>query len=240
MIEHSLFPTLLLEFKYDKKDQFKEIFFNSVLKYTNENGKSNEYTGHVNIHHEEAFKPFYAFVTSCIKKYIRRLHLNPDEFEYYVTKSWLNINNKKATPKHSHADGHMSFAYYINLPENNQQKIRFYNIENRYEPYSHCIEYNNPSNWDEYNSYTWDFLPTEGQLFVFPGNLPHSTVGNSYKMLEDMTEDTIEEPGYFIPSDLKTKRICISADFMITFKEKLPRSMGVQPISNWRMFDDSI
>jgi len=55
MREHALFPTLLAEFEYPDKDNFKQIFYGKIFDYMSPEGYSNEFTGHVNLHHEPTF-----------------------------------------------------------------------------------------------------------------------------------------------------------------------------------------
>jgi hypothetical protein len=35
--------------------------------------------------------------------------------------------------------------------------------------------------------------------------------------------------------NIKDRRISLAGDFVLTLKEKTARSMGLQPISNWRL-----
>ena len=58
MIAHDLFPTLVAEFMYPDHDKFKPVFYEHIFKYMTPEGYSNEFTAHVNIHHEENFAPY--------------------------------------------------------------------------------------------------------------------------------------------------------------------------------------
>jgi hypothetical protein len=101
-------------------------------------------------------------------------------------------------------------------------------MERKHEPFPGSIKWNNTKNvWDELNSYSWEFAPKEGQLFVFPSTLPHDTVGQS--------DETIDEGNPTIEM-LNENRICLAADIVLTYKEQTPHPLGLQPISNWRTF----
>ena len=226
MKEHVLFPTLLAEFEYPDKDNFKQIFYDKIFNYMSPDGFSNEYTGHVNLHHEPAFESLFKFAIDSVRQYVSRLYIDPNVFEFNLVKTWMNITKNRQTPMHSHGDAHMSFTYYINIPKDFSKPIRFYNYEHRYEPFPGCIKFNNPSHWDAFNAYTWQLEPKEGQLFVFPSNVPHDTVGQSEQM----------ETGCFTPNDLDQMRICLAADILMTYKERAAKPLGVQPVSNWRTF----
>lgn len=227
MIEHPLFPTLICEFNYDKKDEFKQFFYQKIFDYMTPEGYSNEFTGHVNIHHEETFKSFFVFAVECARQYARRLHIDTDKFDFNLVKTWMNIKKDDSTPLHAHGDAHISFTYYVNVPDSFVRPIRFYNYDRRHEPYPGSIKWNNPTDsWDWLNAHTWQFAPVEGQLLVFPSTLPHDTVGKTDGL--DKGNPTVEE--------LNENRICLAADILLTYKDKTASPLGVQPVSNWRQF----
>ena len=227
MIEHALFPTLVCEFHYPDKDDFKQLFYQRIFDYMTPEGYSNEFTGHVNIHHEPKFEPFFIYALDCVRQYTRRLHIDIDKFEFNLVKTWMNIKKDDSTPKHAHGDAHISFTYYVNVPKSFVRPIRFYNYERRNEPYPGSIRWNNSSNtWDWINAYSWQFDPVEGQLLVFPSILQHDTIGKTDG--EDKGNPTVEE--------LNENRICLAADILLTYKDKTSSPLGIQPVSNWRQF----
>lgn len=228
MINHALFPVLVSEFHYDYPHRFKEVFFESVFDHLNENGYSDELTGHVTIHHDERYKEIYQFAISCVKQFIQTYNVNPHLFDINVVKSWLNIIGGQSNPNHSHADAHISFVYYVHVPDTIQNPLRFYNYNNRHEPFPGFCKFNNQNEmWNIINSYTWQFTPIDGQLMVFPATLYHDTVGQC----QDSTWSikTVD--------DAKNRRISIAGDIVLTYNEKSNKPLGLQPISNWRKFD---
>jgi hypothetical protein len=227
MINHALFPVLVSEFHYDYPHRFKEVFFNSVFDHLNEDGCSNEQTGHVTIHHDERYKEIYQFATTCVKRFMQVYNVNSELFDINVVQSWLNITAGQSNQKHNHGDAHITFVYYVHIPDTIQTPIRFYNYSNRHEPFPLFTKMNNETNsWNLFNSYTWQFMPTDGQLMVFPATLYHDTLGNS----------SDASPFIKTPQDINNRRISIAGDILLTHKEKIPRHLGLQPISNWRKF----
>jgi hypothetical protein len=226
MKEHALFPTLLCEFTYTRKDHFKELMFDKIMNYISPEGISDESTGHVNLHHEPLFDDFYAFAVRSAKQYVNRLHIDTDRFDFNLTKSWFNLKDQAASPVHGHEDSHVSFAYYINVPREKNHSIRFYDHK-KHQPYHDSIKWNNTSNtWDEFNALTWSIVPEEGQLLVFPSSLQHDTTGELF----------LDEKFYTIEK-LRNSRICLAGDILLTYKEKTATSLGLQPIRNWRRYE---
>jgi hypothetical protein len=230
MKQHLIFPTLIGEFEYEFPEQFKETFFECVHNYVDQHGNSNEKTGHVAIHHGPEFEPLYQFIGQCINRHLSAYGSDPDQMDAYIVKSWLNIIRDIQTPYHSHADAHLSFVYYVNLPNDIVEPIRFFNESNfgRFEPYPGFTKYANHSNkWDHINAQSWEFYPSEGNLIIFPANMPHDTElkNGSVKNMESQN---------FPLEKMKTKRISIAGDVILTFKEKTGVSMGLQPVKNWK------
>jgi hypothetical protein len=227
MIEHKLFPTLLGEFHNPRHQEFKDIFYANIFNHMTVDGYSTETTGHVSLHLDPAFHDLFVWTTGCVQTYISRYNIDPDLFDINVIKTWMNITKDRKTPIHNHADAHISFTYYINIPSSAKRPIRFHNFHNRHEPFPGSIRHNNPLRWDDVNSYTWEFEPAEGQLFVFPATLPHETGGD---------QRAIRENGCTTREQLENSRICLACDMLLTYKEVSAKAMGVQPIKNWKRF----
>jgi hypothetical protein len=228
MINHALFPVLVSEFHYDYSHKFKDVFFETMFDHLNENGYSDESTGHVTIHHDQRYLELYQFVIDCVKKFIHTYNVNSELFDINVVKSWLNIIGGQSNPNHNHADAHISFVYYVNVPDNIQNPLRFYNYSSRHEPFAGFCKFNNQNDsWNIINSYTWQFTPICGQLMVFPATLNHDTIGQC------------QDSNWSIKSseDARNKRISIAGDIILTYKDKSSKPLGLQPITNWRKFD---
>lgn len=226
LIKYHLFPSLVAEANYDKKQEFKKSFGENIFKYFTPEGRCHEWYGNVNIHHEPAFNDFFVFATNAAKQYIASYNVDPELFNFHITKSWLNIIKDQHTPRHSHADAHLSFCYYVNVPPNVNQPIVFHNYKDRYEPHENFIMWNNPSQWDVLNSYTWKIDIEEGKLIIFPSRMEHETQG---------PEKDIQQ-GIFNADDLFKHRVSLAADITFTYKEISAKPQGLQPIKNWKVF----
>ena len=228
MISHALFSTLVCEFHYPNHQEFRESFLSDGLKFFDADGYSGENTGHVAMHHEPNFEDLYKFGTECIVNYLNEMNIDSDNFDIHIIKSWLNVLKSRNTPKHNHRDAHVSLVYYVNAPDEYNQRIVFLRDDPHFDVFPGCIKNNNSKNiWNSVNSYTWSFVPKQGTLYVFPASLNHETEGNG---------STMREEGVFTHTDLLQRRISIASDALLTYKEKSSKSLGIQPISNWKKF----
>lgn len=230
----NLFPILVCDFDYSEHNEFKKTFFQNIEKYTTpyEGGTQDE-SGIVNLHQNKELLPFYTFVATCIKDYVKELGVDPNTWAYHIVKSWWNANEKSNIPEHDHSDAHISFVYYLNAPADANQLVfmpQHYHpndltsgmFQDNYAGESSIIKRN------PYNS-SPAFEALEGNLVVFPGKLKHATVSTTpAQELDDITTDV---------DILKQRRISISGDFLMTFKEpNNRRSLGLQPMNNWIRF----
>lgn len=228
MQEYALFPTLLCSFRNQQHSLVKRQFYECAMNYFTKNGESHEQTGHVTMHHEPKLKEMYSFVIGSVLQYVNRLHIDSNLFEFNFVKSWLNVTNGMSNPQHNHRDAHISFVYYMNVPENNKRSIRFFNHVHRHEPFAGSFLFSNPTNtFDQYNSGNFMLPPEEGMLLVFPASLDHDVVGDD--QLRVLKRNTIQE--------LNKCRISVAGDILMTFKDLQAKPLGLQPITNWRRFN---
>lgn len=225
MVVHALFPKLLLEEKNEGHDASKHAFLQQMMKHLSEDGYSNEHTGHVTLHHDMVFAPICEMATRLAHHYCGVMRVDPDLFDFNVVKTWFNILRDTSTPYHNHADAHLSFCYYINTPVEAQQPIRFHDTD-RKEPFFGFSECNHPVEWNVFNSGSWQFVPLEGTMFMWPSALPHDTIGKT----------TERGAGVRSMEDALTQRVTFAGDILVTYKEKAAKSMGLQPKRNWRTF----
>jgi Putative 2OG-Fe(II) oxygenase len=231
MIKHAIFPTLIIQDQYPNAYEFKPIFMNKLMKYMTIDGFSSEFTGHVNIHHEEAYAPLFVYISEMIAEYVRAIGIDPEIFDINIIKTWMNITKERHTPFHNHEDAQLSFTYYANIPENLEKPLVFCNAPpHNNDPYYGMIKFN-ANETNRWNEYDHKFVPSEGDLFIFPSTLNHYTVGYG-----------TEEPdtGCKHVSDLYTKRVCLAGDIIFTYRKNMPRPTGIQPTSNWRIFRNEI
>jgi hypothetical protein len=174
---------------------------------------------------DPAFEPLFRFSSVAVKEYVKSFSGDPSMFDFHVVKSWANIVKNLGNPQHNHADAHLSFVYYINIPEHVSTPIIFHNNPNRYQPF-HGFSRWNCETWDILNSGTWQFMPKEGQVMVFPSAMGHET-----PQLSDE-----EDHGVRDLVDLQQRRVSIAGDIIITYKELAAKPLGLQPVKNWRTF----
>lgn len=230
----NLFPILVCDFDYSEHNEFKQVFFENIEKYiTPFEGGSQDESGIVNLHQHKELLPFYTYVATCAKDYVRELGVDPSEWAYHIVKSWWNANEKSNIPEHDHSDAHISFVYYLNVPKDSNQLIF---LPQHYHPndltnglfQENYADVSPILNRNKYNS-SPAFEALEGNLIIFPGRLKHATISMSASQAMDpVTRD---------PNVLKQRRISISGDFLMTFKDpNNRRSLGLQPMSNWIRF----
>lgn len=228
-----LFPILVCDFDYPEHNEFKKVFYDNIEKYITpfENSTQDE-SGHVNLHLNTELSPFYTFVATCAKEYVKQLGVDPNEWAYHLVKSWWNANEQSNIPEHDHSDAHISFVYYLNSTEDSNKLVFL-------PPYNHFNDLTNGMFQDNYagrsgvlernefnSSPAYD--PLEGNLVIFPGRLRHATVSANQFAMDDCTQDA---------EILKQRRISISGDFLLTFRDpNNRRSLGLQPMSNWLKF----
>ena len=128
-------------------------------------------------------------------------------------------------------DAHLSFSYYINVPDELVFSIFFRNRElgDNWNDVNNAILRVNVMEANEFNSEIYNIIPEEGDLLVFPSKLMHGVM-----KLDDEIKHK-EDPFYEI-EDLKTMRVCIAGDILLTYKDLQPLPLGLQPIKNWKTF----
>lgn len=216
-----LFPTLVGTENYKEHEQFKKIFLDSLPKYTREDGITGEQSGHVNLHCNPDFERFFKFVSKVAGDYIETLVGSRDIWEPWVVKSWFSDFHVRP---HDHSDAHLSFVYYLNVPENKAYPLHFIPPAERLNDLVDGMFLANKDievvkEFNQYNCNSVSFNPSEGLLLIFPAKTKHAV-------------DPIQLSG-----NIYERRISIAGDFILTFKQTTARSMGLQPISNWRSLD---
>lgn len=227
---HLIFPSYIMESHFDGHVNLKKAFKKVALQHFNEDGFSDEMTGHVTMHHEPTLAPLYKFAVQEAKKFVSTYSIDPELYEFNVVKSWMNVTKNRDTQMHGHKDAHISFAYYLNVPEEANMPIIFQNYDNRHEPYSGMAKWNDPSEWNLINSYTWMFDVREGQLMVFSANMIHGTFKDQSSL----------DTGVKNMAAFNERRVCIAGDILLTYKVKQAKPLGLQPMENWRRFDSGV
>jgi hypothetical protein len=231
-----LFPTLITQEEYDKKELFKETVFRNIHKSLSSDGYSHERTGHVTLHHEEEYSDLFKFVTSCAKRHIEALGIDPSIYAYNVVKTWFNITKTKNNPKHSHADAHLSFAYYVNTPQEAKKMLCFFAKHPANRLYEGMLS--NVHTYNVANADSWSFPTTEGQLFMFPAATEHAVISSKDDIGDSHIANVFgaDEPLTNV-ADAPSFRIVIAGDIILTHREKAAVNLGLQPVENWKTFE---
>jgi len=226
MITHALFPTLVSEFHNPNHEQFKKTFFERFHLHCNEEGRSNEGTAHNDIHQDIHFRPTFDFIFQCLKEHIKEVGMDPEFQQLYLVKCWLMITKKWHVPVHNHADAHISFVYYVNLPTDFVPDNLCF-LSPRPNAYYEKIYNFNALKWNQWNCTNFSFPPKEGMLLFFPGKLEHFTgTGNENHYDPNIKDD-------FSIRTVNQKRICMAGDFIFTYKSVVGKSFGLMPVENW-------
>lgn len=223
---HAMFPTLLLEERIDGHEPVNDLVLETILQHVDRDGRSSVDTGHVTIHHDPLYEPIFSAATDLAKKYCEVMQVDPSLFDFNIVKTWFNILREGANPYHSHSDVHLCFCYYVNVPKEFNHPISFYAHPEKYEPYPNFTRLNQPLEWNVFNSYAWEFPVTEGQMFMWPARMFHSTTGKSG--VGPSAINSVEQA--------KGSRISLAGDILLTYKEKSSADTGLQPKRNWRTF----
>lgn len=229
-ILHKIFPKIIYESFYYDSDNFRQIVIDTIHTYCDTNGQTGEHTGNVNIHLDSNYVPFFNFVAGCVKDYVKTVNeISSDNFNYHLVKSWFNASTSEDNPKHDHSDAHISFVYYCNTPTQFEKQIVFHNDFNSglssLDLFSGMQILNSPNK--DYNRYS--FPTKQGKIYIFSSKVPHS-VENLYSY------DINKFLPIMCPADAEKNRISLAGDFILTYKHKSPKHLGLQPVSNWITF----
>ena len=110
------------------------------------------------------------WIQSCIDDYFNIIICSSEDFEPYVTISWLNYaEEKQYHHQHDHGNSIISGVLYIDADEMTDNITFHKNIYNS-SPYIK-IE---PSQYNLYNSGNWTVPVQKQKLILFPSTLQHS------------------------------------------------------------------
>ena len=240
---HRLFPTLVSEFKgFEHREEMKEVFWKNHERHAFKNDpfrtEPPEYFGMILSHADEELSPLFENAVACAKGYVHELGADPDSFLYSITKSFVSTNDIHTNNNpHSHGDAHISFIYYINVPEHINQKFCVHDERIRHEPWrgfagSQKID---KQNWSDVSASFWSFDVKEGNTIVIPSMLTHSTAfcDERDNKVTNVFEKNINEL-----EDLKQMRVSIAGDMIISAKnpDAMPAVLGLPPINLWRHY----
>ena len=100
-----------------------------------------------------------------------------DKYEPFIVNFWLNeMESGQAHVFHNHSGGmHFSGCIYIDMPEN-AAGITFKSFRDRFD-YIPIAE----ETYTTFNSSTWKFSPTEGQLYIWESWMMHAVQPSTFE-----------------------------------------------------------
>ena len=182
----NIFPTTIYVGQSDNHDEHKNKFYNVYSKFDyEETDIDNTVSENINkplIHLDESLNDLFGHVVSHVKTYVCDVLQYRDIFDYAITKSWLSRSRKPCDEirQHIHSTSHISFAYYLNIPDNSHA-IEFHNDCSKnilFEAMN--VEDDNRertvvNNYNYLNAQTFFIHPPEGSIILFPSRLIHNT-----------------------------------------------------------------
>lgn len=169
-----LFSTPIYKTKLFFNEKEKNILMNYItklkyFKYDSDNGYT---TKEKNILTKRIFLNTKKQINQHINKFVFDI-LELNKVNLYVSSSWINLHQKGdyAQP-HIHQNSLFSGVLYLNVPEKNCGKITFH--------FPCQIPFFNTNtitpgvkNENIYNSHSYNFNPTNGDLLIFPSHVLH-------------------------------------------------------------------
>lgn len=222
-----MFPTAVTAHECERHSEFKEIFMSRISSHcaTHESGGlySGEASGHVYVHTDEYLNDLFSFIADGIRSHLDTVAFDHSRVDVNIVKTWISVTDTNViTPVHAHATSHLSFVYYMQMPEN-ADGLGFQIRSNPNEMFYGAFSSSTPrqkslvkeNNYLNANQYI--VQAQEGQLLVFPSDLAHGTV-----KFGDMGP---------------TQRIALAGDVLLVFNEKMPNyATGVFNPNSWRRF----
>ena len=128
--------------------------------------------GNDDLHTDENLSYIYKLILEKSVEYLDSLGVCTDDFEYFVSKSWMTKMRYKQNnqPAHVHVNSHISFCYYIQTPENCDEFIAVR------AGYTNSLNYA-IKDLSKGHGPAYNFTPYPGMLFIFPSDMLHATEG---------------------------------------------------------------
>ena len=218
-----MFPLSVYEDEVQIDDGYKGKLVEKILEMGRHDNRKNSniaWTGDVHalefLHRDELFQRLFQCFSKPLLGYIEHLGVDPQKIYLYYTRSWATISRKNQNiPAHSHVQSHISIAYYLLKPMSSGGIIFSHinppnefsqNLFNAQMFENKVLKEDNP-----FNSKAALLDPQEGEIFIFPSRTRHQTQENKTPNM----------------------RISISADIVVTLRERANVEFLMPNISNW-------
>jgi len=163
---NGIFPTPVYISELDRKLTSLELKFVEKNKKIFTKNAGNITSANNYILNEKPFKKLKKELDLKVKDYFQKVISPKNNIEPYITQSWLNYTEKNQYHhKHSHSNSIISGVFYINCNKS-LDKITFFNE-------SHKTIKPEVKDFNLFNSESWWFSVTTGNIFLFPSSLTH-------------------------------------------------------------------
>lgn len=179
----NMFPSTVYVGEMEGHSEYRKTFYDKIYPEYDyaDDATVSEGEGKPIIHTEESARPMMEEITRHIKNYYLQILGLKDIFDVYHTKTWLSRSRhvEQLIPQHIHAPSHISYAYYLNVPEGSPY-LTFTEVQGKNEVFSSCF-YTYPDGESFVNEHTFESTQTysieskEGTICIFPSSRPHRT-----------------------------------------------------------------
>ena len=160
----NLFPTPVMFGNLGREFTEKEIAYFQNLEIVSNNFNLRSENSY--ILNSEPLTNLKVFLESCVKKYFFEIYKPLDDIDIYITQSWINISRVGEQHHiHSHPNSFISGTLYISADKEVDQ-ITFSKTD-----YSTIKLI--PTSYNTYNSSSWSFNISSGDVVLFPSTLQH-------------------------------------------------------------------
>lgn len=224
----NFFPTTAYIGSVENHINYKKSFYKVYPKFDWKEDQYNitvsENTGNPLLHLEEELDPLFKDIIEHVKNYAHNVLLLKDVFDFVITKTWISRsrNAKQEIPWHIHSTSHISFSYYVNMPDN-AHALKFSNMHlpnnlflgmtKEHKDHSRCLV----KGYNDVNCETIFMVPSEGDVVIFPSKTTHSTSSMNL--------------------EFEGERLAIVGDITLILKEEhLSYSMGYIDPKYWKTY----
>ena len=187
---HQLFPLMVAIDKLGLSPSCRKnmcSWIQHVASTENDTQSASAWTGDINGHEfllaDPRFEPLKELIVEKLYLYLDALAINRDKVELYVQRSWATYTQQgQNIASHTHAQSHLTFAYYLNKPDNSGD-IAFIPREQQNEiaPGIFNSDKYNLSLIEKPNMFNGKRIVLQGKqddIVVFPSKQPHVTTPN--------------------------------------------------------------
>jgi uncharacterized protein (TIGR02466 family) len=161
---NNLFPTPVAFFKFGRDLTNVELEF--IKNQEHYNNEGNTTSKDRKILKSKELTELREFVEDSMLTYFKAIHAPKFDVNLYLTQSWANYTGQgQYHHKHSHPNSVVSGVFY---PQANKEVDKIYFYKDGYD------RINIPTaDFNPYNSESWWFEVSAGNLILFPSHLPH-------------------------------------------------------------------